>query len=135
MPDKYEDQKFVSTDQKHETWVNSKWRPLMGWLYMATCAFDFIIAPILWPIFQAAMKMPVKPWTPITLEGAGLYHLAMGAIVGVTSWQRSQERISAMGLQMNYSNSSVIERKIAAARAKSADDGDADKLIDRKRKI
>ena len=26
-----------------EDWMNAKWRPMMGWLYMATCTFDFII--------------------------------------------------------------------------------------------
>ena len=30
---------------------------------------------------------------------------------------------------MNYTNPNIAERKIAAAKAKAADDGDADKLI------
>ena len=33
-------------------WINNKWRPAMGWLYMGTCFFDFVIFPILWSILQ-----------------------------------------------------------------------------------
>jgi len=132
MPDKIDDQKFVSVDVKHQNFINTQWRPLMAWLYMATCAFDFLVAPILWPIFQAASGIAeVKPWLPITLQGAGLYHLAMGAILGITSWQRSQERISAMNLQMTYSDPSIAERKRAAARKAARETNDADRLIDK----
>lgn len=68
----------------------------MGWTYMAVCIFDFIIAPILWSILQAFYKGNVtEAWTPLTLEGAGLFHLAMGAVLGVTSWKRSDEKIAA----------------------------------------
>ena len=131
MPNTIDEQKYVSVDGAQQTFINTTWRPWMAWLYMATCAFDFLIAPILWPIFQASMKMPVTPWKPITLEGAGLYHLAMGAILGITSWQRSQERISAMNLQMTYSNPETASRKAAAARRAKRESNDADKLIDR----
>lgn len=132
MPDKIDEQKFVSVDARQQNFINTQWRPLMAWLYMATCAFDFLIAPILWPIFQASLKMPVTPWSPITLQGAGLYHLAMGAILGITSWQRSQERISAMNLQMNYTDPGIAERKAAAARRATRQSNDADKLIDKR---
>jgi hypothetical protein len=132
MPDKIDDQKFVSVDVAHQNFINTQWRPLMAWLYMATCTFDFLVAPILWPIFQAASGIAeVKPWLPITLQGAGLYHLAMGAILGITSWQRSQERISAMNLQMTYSDPNIAERKRAAARRAARETNDADRLIDK----
>jgi hypothetical protein len=35
----------MSTQNK-ETDFNTKWRPAMGWLYLAVCAFDFVIFPI-----------------------------------------------------------------------------------------
>ncbi len=130
MPDQIDKQKFVSADVAHQNFINTQWRPLMAWLYMATCAFDFLVAPILWPVFQATSGIiEVKPWLPITLQGAGLYHLAMGAILGITSWQRSQERISAMNLQMNYSDPSIADRKRAAARRAAMSSDDADALI------
>lgn len=84
---------------KKEDWMNSKWRPMMGWTYMATCIFDFVVAPILWSAIQAVAGGQVySQWQPLTLQGAGLYHIAMGAVLGVTAWSRGQEKMS--GTQM-----------------------------------
>ena len=33
-------------------WINKKWRPAMGWIYMLTCTADFVIFPVLWSILQ-----------------------------------------------------------------------------------
>ena len=78
-----------------EHWVNQKWRPMMGWVYMVTCTFDFILAPILWSILQASYEGTVtNQWDPITLRGAGLYHVAMGAVLGLTAFGRTQEKLS-----------------------------------------
>lgn len=79
---------------KKEDWMQSKWRPAMGWLYMLTCAFDFVIFPVLWSILQAITKAPITQWNPLTLQGAGLYHLAMGAVLGVAAWSRGQEKMA-----------------------------------------
>jgi hypothetical protein len=77
--------------------MNSKWRPAMGWMYMIICTFDFIIFPILWSMLQAINQGSVTiPWQPITLQGAGLFHMAMGAIVGVTAWSRGQEKLGGV---------------------------------------
>jgi len=32
------------SEKKKEDWMNSKWRPAMGWMYMAVCIFDFVLA-------------------------------------------------------------------------------------------
>lgn len=77
-------------------WMKSKWRPMMGWVYMITCITDFIIFPVLWAIFQAYIKMPVEPWNPLTLQGAGLYHMAMGAILGIAAYGRTKEKLAGM---------------------------------------
>lgn len=67
----------------------------MAWSYMVICVFDFIIAPILWSILQASYKGNItEAWQPLTLQGAGLFHLAMGAILGVTAWSRGQEKMT-----------------------------------------
>jgi hypothetical protein len=78
----------------NDTWVNKKWRPMMGWTYMGTCIFDFIIAPILWSAIQAVANggAVVQQWQPLTLQGAGLYHVAMGAVLGITAFGRTQEK-------------------------------------------
>lgn len=89
------------TTIKHEHWTDKKWRPMMGWMYMATCITDFIIFPVLWSILQAYNQQPITQWDPLTLKGAGLFHMAMGAILGVTAWSRGQEKIAGVsgGLQ------------------------------------
>ena len=76
-----------------EDWMARKWRPMMGWTYMATCVFDFVIAPIAWSMLQALLKQPVTQWMPVTLQGAGLYHVAMGAVLGVAAYGRTQEKL------------------------------------------
>ena len=75
-------------------WINKKWRPAMGWLYMLTCFFDFVIFPILWSLLQAMSKGTVtSQWQPLTLQGAGLYHIAMGAVLGIAAYGRTKEKI------------------------------------------
>jgi hypothetical protein len=95
----------------NENWANKKWRPFAAWNYIVTCSFDFIIFPILWAIFQAKMGNDVTQWNPITLQGAGLYHLSMGAILGVAAWSRGQEKITYMQQSMSYTKRSNIINK------------------------
>lgn len=86
---------------KRLDWAHNKWRPMMGWCYMITCITDFIIFPVLWSILQAYNGGQVtSQWNPITLQGAGLYHLAMGAVLGVAAWSRGQEKIA--GIDRSY---------------------------------
>jgi len=84
----------------HENdWMDRKWRPMMGWLYIIVCAFDFLIAPFLWSILQAYYHGQVTTqWEPLTLKGAGLFHLAMGAVLGVTSYGRTREKMASFGI-------------------------------------
>jgi len=94
MATQKEYEKLSDSDKKKEDWMNAKWRPMMGWIYMLTCVTDFIIFPILWAMLQAALKQPVTAWQPITLQGAGLFHLSMGAIIGVAAFGRTQEKLA-----------------------------------------
>ena len=66
----------------------------MGWTYMITCVMDFIVFPVAWNLLQASLGQTITQWNPLTLQGAGLYHMAMGAVVGVTAWQRSREKMA-----------------------------------------
>ncbi len=77
-----------------DDWMQKKWRPMMGWVYMVTCTTDFILFPILWSMLQASVGLPITAWDPITLKGAGLYHVAMGAVLGLTAFGRTQEKIA-----------------------------------------
>ena len=81
--------------KKNEDWMNSKWRPMMGWSYMITCIFDFVLAPVLWSVLQSVSHGSVQTqWQPLTLQGAGLFHLAMGAVLGIAAFGRTQEKIA-----------------------------------------
>ena len=74
--------------------INKKWRPLMAFVYMITCTCDFVVFPILWSLLQALSKGSVTmQWQPLTLQGAGLYHIAMGAVLGVAAYGRTKEKL------------------------------------------
>ena len=84
-------------------WIRTQWRPLMAMVYMITCLTDFVIFPVLWALIQTYIGTgQVLPWDPLTLQGAGLYHIAMGAVLGVTAWSRGQEKISAINKPHDY---------------------------------
>jgi len=96
--------KMSDSEKKKEDWMNSKWRPMMGWLYMVVCFFDFVMFPILWSAVQAIGHGQVNvQWQPITLQGAGLFHIAMGAVLGIAAYGRTQEKLGGAnngGLQL-----------------------------------
>jgi len=84
---------FVTND--NSDWINKKWRPVMGWVYMMTCTMDFVVFPILWSLLQALQGgMVTNQWQPITLQGAGLYHIAMGAVLGIAAYGRTKEKVT-----------------------------------------
>ena len=93
--DAKEYEKLSGSAKKQEDWMNAKWRPMMGWTYMATCLFDFILGPILFNLLQYWNPgQAVGMWTPLTLQGGGLYHISMGAIIGVSAYGRTQEKLN-----------------------------------------
>ena len=75
-------------------WMQKYWRPAMGWMYMLICLADMLIFPILWSLLQAMMHMPITQWNPLTLQGAGLFHIAMGAVLGISAFGRTQEKLA-----------------------------------------
>ena len=87
-----------SSKKANEDWMNTKWRPAMGWMYMIVCVFDFILFPILWAVVQfwetSAANDAFRQWQPLTLQGAGLFHMAMGAVLGIAAWSRGKEKIA-----------------------------------------
>jgi len=80
--------------KKDEDWMQKKWRPAMGWMYMVVCMMDMVIFPVLWSLVQVLTKQPVSQWNPLTLQGAGLFHLAMGAVLGIAAFGRTQEKMA-----------------------------------------
>ena len=84
----------VTSEQKKEDWMNSKWRPMMGWMYMLVCMMDMVIFPILWSLLQTFTHTQITQWNPLTLQGAGLFHIAMGAVLGIAAFGRTQEKLN-----------------------------------------
>ena len=82
------------SEKKKEDWMNSKWRPMMGWMYMLICTMDMVVFPILWSLLQAMTHTAITQWNPLTLQGAGLFHIAMGAVLGIAAFGRTQEKLN-----------------------------------------
>lgn len=84
--------------KKEEDWMTKKWRPMMAIMYMICCICDFALFPILFTIVQfwetQAANDAFRQWVPITLQGGGLFHVAMGAVLGVSAFGRTQEKIA-----------------------------------------
>ena len=96
-----------ASETKKEDWMNSKWRPMMGWMYMLICTMDMVIFPVLWSLLQAVTHTAITQWNPLTLQGAGLFHIAMGAVLGIAAFGRTQEKLGGAnngGAQVPSSN-------------------------------
>ena len=96
-----------TSEQKKEDWMNSKWRPMMGWMYMLVCMMDMVVFPILWSLLQTFTHTQITQWNPLTLQGAGLFHIAMGAVLGIAAFGRTQEKLNGAnngGAQVPSSN-------------------------------
>jgi hypothetical protein len=93
----FEKQQWEAENAKQsEDWMTKRWRPAMGWCYMVICVLDMAVFPILWSLVQVMTKTPLVQWSPLTLQGAGLFHLAMGAVLGVAAWSRGQEKMAGV---------------------------------------
>jgi hypothetical protein len=96
--------------KKDEDWMTKKWRPLMAMMYMTCCLADFFLFPVMFTVVQfwetQAANDAFRQWVPITLQGGGLFHVAMGAVLGVSAYGRTQEKVAgaanvSTGLPMN----------------------------------
>jgi hypothetical protein len=103
-----------------EGWMSANWRPLSGFVYLIICLSDFLLMPIwhqwyntlLTPdaIIDAAVRLQgatvqieairllrqYQVWEPVTMSGAGMFHVAFGAILSAAAWTRGQEKIEAL---------------------------------------
>lgn len=91
-------EEIVDDNKKDDDWMQKKWRPAIGWAYIACCLCDFCIFPIMFTIVQfwetQAANDAFRQWVPITLQGGGLFHISMGAVLGVSSYGRTQEKLN-----------------------------------------
>jgi hypothetical protein len=99
IDDKVVDEQIKKED---EHWVKAYWRPAMGWLYMIICFMDFVGFPLITMFLPVVFKgigiqIQYTAWQSLTLSNGGLIHLAFGAILGVTSFMRGQEKLAKIG--------------------------------------
>jgi hypothetical protein len=93
-------EKAVKEEKKKpdDDWMTRKWRPMMAIMYMFCCLADFFIFPIMFTVVQfwetAIQNDAFRQWVPITLQGGGLFHVAMGAVLGVSAYGRTQEKLN-----------------------------------------
>ena len=77
-----------------DDYLKDLWRPLIAWVYAIIVLFDFMIAPIMLGVYCAAFRQPYIEWHSLTIQGGGMFHIAMGAVIGVSSYSHSQEKIN-----------------------------------------
>jgi hypothetical protein len=82
---------------KGDSWIQKYWRPAMSIVYMVIIIFDFIIFPIFWSLIQVYGYGVVSlQWSPLTLLSGGIFHAAMGAVLGISAWTRGKEKIERL---------------------------------------
>lgn len=79
-------------------WMQKYWRPCAAFMYMICCLCDFAIFPIMFTVVQfweeQAANDAFRQWVPITLQGGGLFHVSMCAVLGVSAYGRTQEKLA-----------------------------------------
>jgi len=104
------------SEKKDSNWMQTLWRPMMGWMYMLICLLDMAVFPVLWALWQGLNHVPITQWNPLTLQGAGLFHIAMGAVLGISAFGRTQEKLAGTAanptatesISMNTTNMSGV---------------------------
>lgn len=101
--------------ERSETWYTKSWRPFAAYVYLFICLNDFVFLPAYYEYskriqesqyVEMALKFPQgasqiealkalqksQSWEPLTLQATGLFHIAFGAILGVSAWTRSRDK-------------------------------------------
>lgn len=87
----------INNNMKKDSWMQKYWRPMMAIVYMAIIVCDFIFFPVFWSLIQMYGAGIVSlQWSPMTLLSGGIFHAAMGAVLGVAAWTRGKEKIQRL---------------------------------------
>ena len=66
----------------------------------------FFVGPLWWnllmwdscaDVIAKGKVCDASRWTPLTLQGGAMFHLAFGALLGATSWNKHKENINGNG--------------------------------------
>ena len=105
-----------------DKWYQKWWRPCVAFVYLFILILDFAVMPILYELdrpdpasavtlalqfenpgaqVQALQTLQAqRNWSPITILGGGLFHVAMGAILAgsaITRGMEKRQRIQTFG--------------------------------------
>ena len=80
------------TETASEHIMSTIWRPMMGFTYMIICLFDFVAGPMMHALLSFYTHKDLIPWKSLTMSDGGMFHISMGAILGVAAWARNQEK-------------------------------------------
>ena len=87
-------------DRNNENWFKSYWRPTAGWLYMFICFMDFVVFPAaqmaMWALLTHTPSDKFVDWSSLTLTNGGIFHVAMGAVLGIAAYTRSAESVASI---------------------------------------
>ena len=87
--------------------LHNYWRDYLALVYIIICLFDFVVGATWWNLSIQSMFLDCvardvgqaicfqnapPPWTPYTLNNGGMFHIAMGAILGAAAWKRGEEK-------------------------------------------
>jgi len=97
--------------KKSDNWMQTLWRPMMGWMYMLICLLDMAVFPVLWALWQGVNHAPITQWNPLTLQGAGLFHIAMGAVLGISAFGRTQEKLAGTAINPSATSQTVTNNQ------------------------
>jgi hypothetical protein len=90
-------------------WMQQLWRPMMGWMYMLICLLDMAVFPVCWSLLQALSHQQITQWNPLTLQGAGLFHIAMGAVLGIAAFGRTQEKLAGTAANPTATSQTITQ--------------------------
>lgn len=113
-------------------WYSSVWLPFAAATYIIICIFDFIIMPVYVTAHNSRIENAVfrsleskdaitfadtiaktnqaaRQWNPLTLLGAGMFHLAFGALLTGGAVTRGFAKKSEIEGYYRYGNSSSYE--------------------------
>lgn len=79
-------------------------RETAGAVYLIIVLFDFLVAPVLTAIYYAYTKQLYAEWTPLTLQGGGMFHISFATILGISSYMKGVSSVETIRNMPDYSN-------------------------------
>ena len=95
--------------KESSNWMQQLWRPMMGWLYMLVCLCDMIVFPVLWAFWQGINPVAITQWNPLTLQSGGMFHIAMGAVLGIAAFGRTQEKLAGTAANPTATSQTITQ--------------------------